>query len=38
MTLDNVKISAPVPVPGADWLLGSGLLALFGAGRRKGKA
>lgn len=26
---------APVPVPGAAWLLGSGLLGLAGLGRRK---
>jgi hypothetical protein len=27
--------SAPVPLPAAFWLLGSGLLGLFGIGRRK---
>jgi hypothetical protein len=28
-------ITAPVPLPAAIWLLGSGLLGLFGIGRRK---
>ena len=27
--------TAPVPLPAAIWLLGSGLLGLFGIGRRK---
>lgn len=32
---DNVRVFAePIPLPGAVWLLGSGLLALFGARRR----
>jgi hypothetical protein len=35
--LDNVKLNAPVPIPGAVWLFGSGLLGLTGWRRfRKG--
>jgi hypothetical protein len=34
--VDNFTVSAnPVPVPAAIWLLGSGLLGLVGAGRRR---
>lgn len=36
--IDNIKITAnvaPVPVPGAVWLLGSGLVGLVGLQRRK---
>jgi hypothetical protein len=33
----NGTLSAPVPVPAAAWLLGSGLLGLLGIGRRNGK-
>lgn len=36
--IDNIKITAnvaPVPVPGAVWLLGSGLAGLLGLQRRK---
>jgi hypothetical protein len=32
-TLDT-PFTAPVPIPGAVWLLGSGLLALIGIRRR----
>ena len=34
--LDDM-VYAPVPVPAAAWLLGSGLLGLFGLGRRRQK-
>jgi hypothetical protein len=39
--IDNIKITAnvaPVPVPGAVWLLGSGLAGLVGMQRRKQRA
>jgi hypothetical protein len=35
--LDDVSVSA-VPVPGAIWLLGSGLIGLFGLSRKKKSA
>jgi len=34
-TLHSVSAAAPVPLPAAVWLLGSGLLGLLGIGRRK---
>lgn len=33
---DNINVGAAVPVPAAVYLLGSGLLGLFGVARRKG--
>ena len=34
--LDNVRVSvAPIPIPAAVWLFGSGLLGLIGVARRK---
>jgi hypothetical protein len=35
MKLDNVQIAAPVPVPAAAWLMGSGLFGLLGLMRRQ---
>jgi len=35
MLLDNVHVGAPVPLPTAAWLMGSGLLGFLVAGRRK---
>lgn len=36
---DNIEVTGnPVPIPGAVWLLGSGLIGLVGLGRRKLKA
>ena len=34
-TLSGTYSTTPVPVPGAAWLLGSGLMGLIGLGRRK---
>jgi hypothetical protein len=34
-TLHSVSVAAPVPLPAAVWMLGSGLLGLLGIGRRK---
>ncbi len=34
--VDNIDVLAPVPIPGALWLLGSGLLGLFAIRRRRG--
>ena len=33
--VDDVSVTAVVPVPAAAWLLGSGLIGLIGFGRRK---
>jgi len=33
--LDDVDVS-PVPIPGAVWLLGSGIVGLIGLKRRRG--
>ena len=33
--VDDVSVTAVVPVPAAVWLLGSGLIGLTGMGRRK---
>ncbi|NOX10125.1 MAG: PEP-CTERM sorting domain-containing protein [Gammaproteobacteria bacterium] len=38
MMLDDVQLVSTVPVPGAVWLLGSGLITLFGLSRRRGCA
>jgi hypothetical protein len=35
--LDNFTTAAPVPIPAAVWLLGSGLIGLVGLRRRYGK-
>lgn len=35
MTLDNVKISAPVPLPAAAWMFGAGLLGLASSAGKK---
>ena len=37
-TLSAAAGTAPVPLPAAVWLLGSGLLGLFGVGRRRNAA
>jgi hypothetical protein len=37
-TLSAAASTAPVPLPAAVWLLGSGLLGLFGIGRRRSAA
>jgi hypothetical protein len=34
----NTNMLAPVPVPAAIWLFGSGLLGLIGVARRKARA
>ncbi|MEW6265792.1 MAG: DUF4465 domain-containing protein [Thermodesulfobacteriota bacterium] len=34
--LDNLTSAAPVPIPGAVWLFGSGLLGLIGLRRKRG--
>jgi uncharacterized protein YuzE len=35
VAMDDLNGTAPVPVPAAVWLLGSGLLGLLGCGRRR---
>ena len=34
----NTDYSAPIPIPAAAWLFGSGLLGLVGVARRRRKA
>jgi hypothetical protein len=34
LVFDNMNV-APVPVPAAAWLLGSGLIGLFGMSKKK---